>query len=226
LLFDLDGTLVDTAPDLAAALNRLLGEDGRPPLDLASVTGMVGDGAAKLVERAFAATGAPAGDTLEDRVRRFLEIYGARVAVDSRPYEGVPEVLAALHDAGWRMAVCTNKPQRPSEDLLRAVGLAPYLQTILGGDRATAKKPDPRHLLQTLELLGATQEQAVMIGDNMNDVTAGRAAGLPVIAVSYGYTRGALSDLGATRLIERFRDLPGALEELAAGTAAVAPRTR
>lgn len=216
LLLDLDGTLVDTAPDLAWSLNRLLEEAGRPPLDAGQVTRMVGDGAAKLVERGFAATGAPVGGDLDRWLRRFLDIYGGHVAVESRPYAGVEEVLDALKARGWRLAVCTNKPQAPSEALLRATGLAGFIDEIVGGDRVLRKKPDRAHLLAALQRLGVQSDTAVMVGDNRNDVEAAKAAGIPVIAVTYGYTREAPDALGATRLVDSFGDVPGVLAELAA----------
>ena len=215
LLFDLDGTLVDTAPDLTNALNLLLRENGRAPLPLRQVVSMVGDGARKLVERGFDVTGGIAEKRLDPLLQRFLEIYTRDVAVESRPYEDVPDTLARLRAAGWRMAVCTNKPQRASEALLSALDLERYMDAIVGGDSVSAKKPDPRHVLETLARLRATNNQAVMVGDSMNDVTAAHEAGVATVCVSYGYCRTAPEALGAQCLIHRFADLPAALRSLA-----------
>jgi phosphoglycolate phosphatase len=177
LLFDLDGTLVDSAPDLAEALNRVLADAGAEPLDLSAVTGMVGDGVRKLVERGLAAR-APTLDLpaldLDAAVARFLDIYEGALAVASRPYPGVVETLDALAAEGWRMAVCTNKPEAASRVLLGALGLDRHLEAIAGGDSYPVRKPDPRHLTLTLEQLGANGAPAVLVGDSRNDLLAPR----------------------------------------------------
>jgi phosphoglycolate phosphatase len=212
LVFDLDGTLVDSVPDLQAALNGMLRELGRPLLSAAAVRGMVGDGVAALVARALAATG---GDALQAApLARFLELYEAAPAARTRPYPGVPKTLQALHRGGCRLAVCTNKPQRLTEAVLEALGLAACFDAVLGGDALPVRKPDPGHVRGALAALGAAPERGVMIGDGENDAAAGRAAGLPVVLMPYGYAHVPLAGLGADALLDRFADLPKVLAGL------------
>lgn len=221
LLFDLDGTLVDTAPDLVETLNVILDRHGRTALPLESVTRMVGDGARALLERGFAATGDPAPD-IDALTAEFIDIYVAACTVHSRPFEGVVETLEGLAAAGHRMAVCTNKPQAPSETILENLGLMRFFETVAGGDRFAVRKPDAGHLLGTLDLMaagdkargGADGEAAVMIGDSRNDVASARNAGLPVVVVSYGYTMIPPAELGGDALVDRFAEIPAALAGL------------
>ena len=214
LVFDLDGTLVDSVPDLAAALDRLLGEYGHAPLALAEVARMVGDGVPALVARALAARQIEASETAR-AVPHFLELYEAEPARLSRPYPGVGETLRELRRRGYRSAVATNKPQRASEALLAQLGFAELFDAVAGGDRFAAKKPDPRHLLGLLDLLGTPPGRAAMVGDNEHDVAAARAAGLPVLLMRYGYARVDPGSLAADALLDRFAELPDALERLA-----------
>ncbi len=215
LLLDLDGTLVDSAPDLAAALNRLLAGNGRAAVTLAAVKAMIGDGVAKLVERGFAATGAlPAATDLAAAVARFKQDYESALAVETRPYPGVPETLTTLHGRGWRLGVCTNKPHAASLQVIEAFALSPPIEAVAGGDHFPVRKPDPGHLLGTLELLGIAPEAAVMVGDSRNDVLSARNAGLPVIVLSYGYGNIPARELGADLVIDRFEELPAALGTL------------
>jgi phosphoglycolate phosphatase len=206
VVFDLDGTLVDTAPDLAAALNRLLAEEGRPALAAAGIRTMIGDGAAKLVERGFAATGGWPDDPAV-LVRRFLAIYEAGIAYRSRPFPGVVAVLERLTSADLRLGVCTNKPAAATEELLVALDLRRYFAAVSAGD-GPARKPDPRHLLSAVARLGATTQTAIMVGDSANDVAAARAAGMAVIVVGFGYTATPARELGADAVIDRFDELP------------------
>jgi phosphoglycolate phosphatase len=184
LLLDLDGTLVDTVPDLAAALNRLMRARGLPAFSLAQVKSMVGDGLAVLVQRSFAAYGSEPDAAA---IGEFCADYTAHVAVDSKPYPEVLPVLTALVGNGWRLAVCTNKPEQPARALLQAVGLLPLLCAVGGGDSFPARKPDPAHLLGTLARAGGTPDAALMLGDHHNDVLAARAAGIPGIFAAWGY---------------------------------------
>ena len=206
VVFDLDGTLVDTAPDIIAALNALLAEQGRPSLHAAAVRQLIGDGAQKLVERGFAATGGPAPQALAGLSRRFLELYEPRVARLSRPFPGVRETLGQLADAGLRLGVCTNKSSRVTRRLLDDLALSGYFAAIAGGD-VPARKPDPKHVLGVLDALGATPETALMVGDSANDVRAARAAGVRIAVVSFGYTTVPAAELGADALIDRFEQL-------------------
>ncbi len=214
-VFDLDGTLVDSLPDLAIALNKLLAEEGRRALAPDEVRVMVGDGALRLVERGFAATGESCGDAAAEMTRRFLDHYEGNAAEHTRPFAGTVEALRELRAAGWRLGVCTNKPQGPTVEILAELGLAQFFDAVVGGDSLPFKKPDPRHVLATLEAMGAAPGQAIFVGDSPNDVAAGRAAGLPVVIVSFGYSRIPVAELGADLLINGFPELPAALEKLA-----------
>ena len=213
VVFDLDGTLVDTLPDLAAALNRLLAEEGYPAVDSAAVAAMVGDGAAKLVERGFAAVGRElTGDEYIGLRRRYIEIYEGGLSHHSRPYPGAVEILDALRGAGLRLAICTNKPEAPSHALLAALGLAGHFDAVVGGDTLDVRKPDGRHLSETITRTGA--RRAVMIGDTPNDVAAARNAGVPVVAVSHGYAQIPAAELGADAVIDHFDELEDVLLRL------------
>ena len=191
LLLDLDGTLVDTVPDLAAAVNRLMHTRGLPDFTRAQVTTMVGDGVAVLVARAFAAHGRQPDATA---VADLTEDYLAHVAVDSALYPQVLSVLTALARDGWRLAVCTNKPERAARALLQAVGVLPLLCAVGGGDSFPARKPDPAHLLGTLARAAGQPNAAVMLGDHHNDVLAARGAGVPAIFAGWGYGSAAMAD--------------------------------
>ncbi|HEV7995882.1 MAG TPA: phosphoglycolate phosphatase [Stellaceae bacterium] len=216
LVFDLDGTLVDSAADLRAALNETLRERGRPPLSLAQVRPMIGDGVPALVARALAASGAdPAGST--GALPRFIELYEADPVRLTRPYPGVLETLAALRRRGYRTAICTNKPQRATLAVLEGLGLLPLFDGVAGGDRFRVRKPDPRHLLELIAALGARVEAAAMIGDNENDAAAAHGAGIPLVLMRYGYARVDPETLGAGALLAHFADLPTALDRLGLG---------
>ncbi|MFV3074304.1 phosphoglycolate phosphatase [Niveispirillum fermenti] len=216
LIFDFDGTLIDSAPDIALALNRLLAGQGRPELPLAAVKAMIGDGAARLVDQAFTATGPslPA-EALPSMTERYLALYGALPADPACLYPGVTETLAALRHAGHRLGLCTNKPAGISRDLLAELGLAALFDAVAGGDTVAQRKPHPAPLRWVMDRLGVGPDGAVMVGDNANDVAAARGAGVPVVAVSYGYPRMSVADLGADAVIDRFADLPAALARLA-----------
>jgi len=212
LLFDLDGTLVDSLPDLAASLNRVLVDAGLPEVAAETYRSFVGDGAKAMLERGFAHYGhaVPTG-----AFERFLATYEARVAYASRPFPGVTEALPQLRAQGWRLGVCTNKPERLSRLLLQGLGLAPHFAAIAGGETFARRKPDPLHLTGTLGLMGHRNGAAAMIGDSRNDIVAAKAAGLPAIAVTWGY--GAVRDLGADAVIGSMSELPAALSRLFPG---------
>jgi phosphoglycolate phosphatase len=225
VVFDLDGTLVDSAPDLQAHVNSLLEELGRPGLELNDVRLLVGDGARTLLRRGLEATGGvPAGVDLDLLYARFLERYTARPADNSTVHGGVVEVLQRLGTEGLRLGVCTNKAQAPTDRLLAALGLERFFAAIVGGDAVPAKKPDPGHLRAVLERLGAAPARSVMVGDSEHDVLAARSLGVPSVLVSFGYTPVPARALGAERVIDHFLDLPAALASLA-GVAARPPTT-
>lgn len=215
ILFDLDGTLVDTAPDLAAATDYALDRAGRPPIGLESVRSMVGDGARALLDKGFRASGGlPDPDIFEAAFKDFLIFYGRHIAETSRPFPGVATCLAALAEQDYALAVCTNKPESLSRSLLDQLGLSGFFGAVVGGDSLLVRKPDPGHIRGTLDRLGADFSWAAMVGDSANDVNAARAAGLPCVVVSFGYTQIAPKDLGGDRLIDHFSELPDALVAL------------
>ena len=220
VVFDLDGTLVDTAPDLQAHVNAVLGELGRPDLELEDVRRMVGDGARTLLGRGLEASGGVPPDVdLDCLYRRFLARYTADPARRSTVHDGVVPVLRALAARPVRLGICTNKARAPTDRLLSALGLDRWFEAVVGGDAVPAKKPDAGHLAAVLERLGAPPERTVMVGDSGHDVAAARALGVPCILVSFGYTPVPARSLGADRVIDRFADLPAALAGLAAAAA-------
>lgn len=215
ILFDLDGTLVDTAPDLAAATDYALQRAGRPAVGLDAIRQMVGDGARVMVERGFETTGGqPSSEVFEAAMADFFVCYEANLADKSRPFPGVTTCLAELAERGYTLAVCTNKLEHFSRSLLDQLGLTGFFAAIVGGDSLPVRKPDPGHLRGTIEKIGRPVDWAVMVGDSANDINAARAAGLPSIAVSFGYTRTPAHALGADRLIDHFSELPAALAAL------------
>jgi len=209
-VFDLDGTLVDSAPDLHAALDRLMASLGKPPFTRQEVVGMIGDGVKALVERALAARGLAFDPAA---LAAFSADYTAHAAVATRPFPGIPEALTALEAEGWRLAICTNKPAAATAALLEALGLAGRFAAVGGGDSFPVRKPDPRHLLATLRAAGGEPSRAVMIGDHRNDVAAARGAGLPCLFAGWGYGPPAMAE-GATAILPHPADLPPALRKL------------
>jgi phosphoglycolate phosphatase len=216
VVFDLDGTLIETAPDLTDALNHTLALAGRPAVAELAVRQMVGDGARKLLERGLAATGPAPNDAEMDRWHgEFLTYYRANVAARSHPFPGAVDLMHELRAAGLKTAVCTNKPVDLSRKLFDDLEISHLFDAVIGGDSLPVRKPDPGHILGTLEAVGAGAAEAVMIGDSMNDVAAARNAGIPVIAVSFGYTTTPARELGADAVIDRLSELPAALAALA-----------
>lgn len=213
LVFDLDGTLIDSAPDLHAALNRLLETLDRRILVLSEVIPMIGDGVPMLVRRALEATGGVSGD-YDDILKRYHGIYGSAVADLTTIYPGVEETLGALHGAGHRMGICTNKPEAATHAVLKALNLAQYFTAVAGGDSLPVRKPDAGHLLGALDMLGGAPDRAIMIGDSHNDIQVAINAHVRSIAVSYGYRRHPVEELGADIIVDNFADIPEALARL------------
>ncbi len=212
LLLDLDGTLVDSVPDLAAAVNRMLTTRALAPLTLGAVTSMVGDGLPALVERALAARGQRFDPGALEAVGAD---YAANLAVATRLFPDVVPSLAALAQAGWRLAVCTNKPQAAARSLLAALGLGERFAAIGGGDSFPVRKPDPAHLLATLAAAGGEPDCAVMVGDHANDIEAARRAGIKVVFAAWGYGPASLGT-SADAVAERFSALPAIVRRLVA----------
>ena len=207
--FDLDGTLVDSAPDLVKALNQVLGEQGLTPLPYETARSMVGRGAKWLIEQGYAATGLPLSpDNSPALVERFIAVYRARIADESRAFPGVPEALEALAHAGSELVVCTNKRTDMAIALLDALDLSRHFTAIVGADAAPAAKPDARHLLYAIDQVGGDAAHALMVGDSITDVSAAKNAGVPVVVTSFGYTDIPPADLGADGMIDHYDQLP------------------
>ncbi|WP_293678697.1 phosphoglycolate phosphatase [uncultured Phenylobacterium sp.] len=221
IAFDLDGTLVDTAPDLIGTLNVLLAEEGLAALPLAQARPFIGHGARWLIQRGFEAAGAhlhPArAQTLFDR---FIVHYRAHIADASRPFPGCEAALEALSATGATLAVCTNKPTALSVALLESLGLAGRFAAIIGPDAAPAAKPDPRHLQTAVAAAGGSMDRAILVGDSATDVGAARAAGAGLILVGFGYTEIPAADLDHDALIEHYDQLPDVVVRLLAACGA------
>jgi phosphoglycolate phosphatase len=215
IVFDLDGTLVDTAPDLINALNFILDREGLPPVPLHAARNMIGAGARKLIERGLELEGRSM--SVEDVTRLtsdFIGYYAAHIADASRPFEGLESALDDLSARGYRFAVCTNKLEWLSKRLLDQLGLSARFAAICGADTFGVSKPDPAILRQTVARAGGQLSAAIMVGDAGPDIGVARRAGIPVIGVEFGYTEVPIADLKPDRLISHMRDLPAAVESL------------
>src|SRR5580704_11973484 len=217
VVFDLDGTLVDTAPDLVNALNFVLDREGMPPVPLASARNMIGAGARRMIERGLEAEGRAASMADIDRLTKdFVAYYADHIAEGSRPFEGLETALDDLAGRGYRFAVCTNKLEWLSKKLLNELGLTARFAAICGADTFGVAKPDPVILQQTVARAGGALSSTIMVGDAGPDIGVARRAGVPVIGVEFGYTEVPIAELKPDRLIGHFRDLPGAVESLTA----------
>ena len=216
IIFDLDGTLVDTAPDLTAALNAVLIREGLPIVPLDQVRHMVGRGARVLIESALTSHGISIDpDRTADLMKHFLEYYEANIAETSRPFDGVEDQLHTLSSRGHKLGVCTNKPEALSLKLLTKLGLKKFFPVVLGLDSKPYRKPDPRHLIDTVAELGGNPLDSVMIGDSETDAKTAQAASIPVILVSFGYSEIPIRDLTANVVIDHFDSLQDALAKCA-----------
>jgi phosphoglycolate phosphatase len=215
VVFDLDGTLVDTAPDLISALNFVLDREGMPPVPLKSARMLIGAGVRKLLERGLEVDGRHA--SVEDINRLtddFIEYYAAHIADASRPFDGLVSALDDLEARGYRFAVCTNKLEWLSKLLLDRLGLSPRFAAICGADTFGVAKPDPAILQQTVARAGGQLSTTIMVGDAGPDIGVARRAGVPVIGVEFGYTDVPIADLKPDRLIGHMSELPAAVEGL------------
>ncbi|MFC4725258.1 HAD hydrolase-like protein [Glycocaulis abyssi] len=216
IAFDLDGTLVDTAPDLVRALNESIAPYGLDPVPVEDVRAMVGRGARALIVRAFDRAGAVLEpDMAESALSRFLMTYGADIAAHSRPFEGVERALDVLSASGARLSVCTNKPSALARQLMDALNLTARFERITGPEDAPAKKPDPSHLLAAAGE-GDPGRFIALVGDSEPDALAAQGAGAACVLFSRGYSEKPVSTLGADRLFDSYGDLPAILAELAA----------
>jgi phosphoglycolate phosphatase len=215
IIFDLDGTLVDTAPDLLRALNHVLSGFEGDVLTLHHVRSMVGQGARALVIEGLDFLKIEANDALIDQLTDdFLVYYFDNVAVESRLFPGLEALLPNYFDNGVRLGVCTNKLERPSRKLLSAMGVADNFHTIVGRDTLDTMKPDPKTLTSTIERAGGQLARSVYVGDSITDVETAKAAGVPCVLVSFGYTRTPVTELGGDIIIDHYQELDGAIGKL------------
>lgn len=211
--FDLDGTLADTAPDLAAALNHALGALGRPEVPPESVRHLVGHGAKALLRKGLAASGTADEALVERGFPAFLDFYAANICVGSRCYPGLHETLDELSALGVRLAVCTNKPERLTRLLLPPLGLAGRFDAVVGADTLAVKKPDPAPLHEAIARAGGGR--AAFVGDSITDADTAKAARVPFVAVRFGFSDRPVETLGADAVIDGYEELVGALRALA-----------
>ena len=217
VVFDLDGTLVDTAPDLAAATNHALAQAGLEPIPFAQLYPFIGHGSKAMIDAGLRFHGKTASEGDLARLHdQFFAFYADNVAVASQPYDGVPELLDELLGAGASLAVCTNKFEGLSRLLLGALGLDRRFGAVAGRDTFDVFKPAPGHLLRTIELVGGNRERAVMVGDSEVDIATAAAAVVPCIAVSFGYTTVPVRQLKPSAVIDHYREFMGALKQVLA----------
>jgi phosphoglycolate phosphatase len=211
IVYDLDGTVADTAEDLVATLNWLLAREGLAPLKVENAGSLVGAGARALIERGFAASGRTLDPpTLEALFADFLARYNAHIVDRSRLYPGVDKALATFARAGWRQAICTNKIEASAKLLVAKLGVAERFAFVCGQDTFGVGKPDATPLLKTIAASGGASDRAIMVGDSITDIKTARAARVPVIAVDFGYTDVPVVELGPDRVISHFDQLAAA----------------
>jgi len=213
IAFDLDGTLVDSAPDLIGTLNRMLVEEGLPPVPMESASTLIGSGARALLVHGFEAAGAPVERAKSDELfERFLVDYAAHIADGSQPFEGVVETLERLSERGAILVVATNKRSDLSELLLGKLDLTRHFAAIVGPDRVSARKPSGAHLKEAVVIAGGDPERAIMMGDAAPDADAAKDAGMPCILTTFGFTPTPVEDLGGDVLIDAFEDVEEAID--------------
>lgn len=217
VIYDLDGTLIDSARDMCVAVSRVLADHGLPPISDEDARLFMGEGSKVTMRRAFAKGGRTLSDEEASAVTAaFVRYYEADPVRYTTAFEGVAEVVARFDRMGLKQGVCTNKFETPSRMILSALNLMPPIADVAGADTFPVRKPDPGHILMLLDRIGGRRDRAVMIGDSVHDVAAAHAAGLPAVLVSWGYTARPASELGADAVIERFDALPRALSDIAA----------
>ncbi len=218
IAFDLDGTLIDTAPDLISTLNLILEWEGLPPVEYDTARRMIGGGARAMIERALAAEGRACSQVELDRLfAAFIEHYATHIADRSRPFPQLEAALEHLAGEGHRLAVCTNKLEWLSVRLLDALQLSRHFAAICGQDTFGVQKPDPQMLRLTIKRAGGEPSRAIMVGDSGTDIRTSRAATVPVIAVDFGYSEVPIALLRPDRIIGSFADLPAAIRDIQAG---------
>jgi len=215
LVFDLDGTLIDTAPDLIDTLNVLFAREGLPPVPYETARNLIGGGARAMIARGIEADGRTVTpEKFEQMFADFIAHYSEHIADRSRPFPGLADTLDELANSGFRFAVCTNKLERLTLRLLDALALTHRFAAICGQDTFGMQKPDPEVLRRTIAAAGGSPQRAVMIGDSQTDIRTARAAGVPIIAVDFGYSERPVSDFAPDRIISHFAQLPGAISAI------------
>ena len=214
IVFDLDGTLIDTAPDLIASLNHALSDEGFEAVDRMLMGAHVGMGGRALIERVFALNQRRVDPAMVERHHEvFVAHYTAGIPGRSSPYPGVLEAIARTAEAGYIFAVCTNKPQGMARSLIERLGLSDLFGAVCGGDTFDFRKPDPRHLIETIEQAGGDPSRALMVGDSRTDIDTAKAAGIPVVAVDFGYTDRHVREFEPSIVISHYDELTVALVE-------------
>lgn len=218
-IFDLDGTLADTSADLLGAANAVLVPAGYPELDFARDRQFAGRGGRSMILRALSFMPDPPDAAEGDAIVRglypgLLAAYETRIADQTRLYDGVHECLDALEVAGWRLGVCTNKPERLAHLLLRTLGIFDRFGAVLGADSLPVRKPDPEHLNETARRIGAVPRLSVMLGDTRNDLETARAAGVPCVLTEFGFSAEPLIELGPDAVVTHFDEIAAVLERL------------
>ena len=217
IAFDLDGTLIDTAPDLLGALNVILVEQGMTPAPMTAVRQLVGHGLRGMLIRAYAMAGLPLGEDEIAQLRpRIVEVYRGRIAQESRPFPGCLAALAGLRARGAALAVCTNKPEGLARLLLDQLEMTALFDAIVGGDTLPVQKPDPAPLREAIAQAGGDIARAILVGDASPDTGAAKAAGVPCIVLSFGYNDLPSAELGGDVTIDHFDALAGAVGDLVA----------
>ncbi|MBM3950517.1 MAG: phosphoglycolate phosphatase [Rhodospirillales bacterium] len=216
LVFDLDGTLIDSVPQVAAAVNMTLTEAARPALSITAVRGIIGEGARTTLVRAFATTGGTDDIDIDAMVERYLIHYLADPSSHTTIFPGVTEVLRKFRALGTVMGICTNKPGATTRPVLDALNLSQYFAAVITADDTRHRKPDGRHVLATLAAMKADRNSAIFVGDSAPDLAAARDAGVPAIVVAYGYGYVDPATMPAAARIERFHELPAAVARIAA----------
>jgi len=218
VIYDLDGTLIDSAKDMQVAVSNVLADHRLPPVTEDDVRIFMGQGSKVTMAKAFAKYGKSLDEaSLSAVTREFVRYYEADPVSHTIAFDGVNDVVNRFDRLGLKQGVCTNKFERPSRMILEHLKLMPPIADLAGADTFPVRKPDPRHILMLVERMGRSPDRAVMVGDSIHDVEAAHAAGLPAVLVSWGYTDRPASELGAEAVIQRFDALPQALERLAAG---------
>ena len=214
IVFDLDGTLINSAPDLCFALNETLKEINIPVITLQEVMGYLGDGALELIKRGISKYQDVDNYDLEKLRLRFLEIYDSCLLNETDFYENVLDSLEKLKQMNFTLAICSNKPELLTKRIIKGLNASNYFKTITGGDTFNYRKPDARHLEKTILQSGKKIEQAIMIGDSKNDILCANALNIPSIVVSFGYSKIPVKDLNANIIMSNYKDLISHIQEV------------